>query len=111
MLREVRLGEMQWESVQDLKEALDAVRTRRTRQDMQAVLDAQEKYRSQTGSYPATKDFDDLIDKLSPRYLDRLVRFDRWSHEYRMVTERGKPGILSDGPDGKAGTGDDVRLP
>ncbi|MBI4455751.1 MAG: type II secretion system protein GspG [Acidobacteria bacterium] len=109
VLKEVRLGELGWESVQDLKEALDNIRARHTRQDMQSILDAIEKYNVQEGVPPSASDFVDLIDKLSPKYLNRVIRVDGWHHEYRMRISNGKPTIISNGPDGKEDTPDDIR--
>jgi hypothetical protein len=109
-LREARVGDQQWVNVRDLTEALDQVRTRRTREAIQEVDAAVEKYRAENGGYPAAEDFVDLIDKLAPRYLSRVIRLDGWGRELRIAVVRGKPAALSDGPDGKAGTADDVKL-
>lgn len=110
-LKEVRLGEWQWENVQDLKEALDNIKARHTRQDMQEILHAAAKYAAQKGTYPVASDFIDLIDKLTPDYLKRVIRLDGWHNEFRMRMENGKVMLISDGPDGMPDTPDDIRLP
>ena len=107
-LKEVRVGDQQWVNIQDLKEALDQVRTRRTREDIREVETALEKYRAENGGYPAAQDYVELIDKLAPRYLSRVIRLDRWGRDLRIAIRQGRPAVLSDGPDGKAGTVDDV---
>ena len=111
VLKEVRIGESGWESVRDMKEALDAVRARRTREDMHAILAAAESYRSRNGANPQASNFVDLIDKLSPAYLARVIRLDGWGHEFRAAAADGKLAIVSAGPDGKENTADDIRLP
>jgi hypothetical protein len=100
---------MQWEDVENLRQALDSVRERRTRQDMRLILDAVERYSRQTGSYPQASDFVDLIDKLSPDFLGQVIRLDGWHNEYWIEYRGGKLQLVSSGPDGKANTRDDIR--
>ncbi|HEY3130081.1 MAG TPA: type II secretion system protein GspG [Acidobacteriota bacterium] len=111
VLKEVRLGELQWENVQDFKEALDNVKARRTRQEMQEILQAAARYAAQKGTYPEASDFVDLADKLTPDYLKRVIRLDGWHNEYRARTENGRLTIISNGPDGLPDTPDDIRMP
>jgi len=111
VLRDIRLGDMQWTSLQDLKEALDQVRRRRTQDEMKVILQAIEKYRQVNGSYPAAADFVELVDKLSPGYLPYVIRVDAWDTEFRIQPAGGGFAVISDGPDRKPNTADDIRLP
>ena len=111
VLKEVRLGDREWESVQELQEALDTVRRRRSERDLQSIVASLENYRSRQGAYPAVSDFVSLVDKLHPNYLTRVVDRDGWGREYRIQGSQGKWTIISSGPDGKEGTPDDLRLP
>lgn len=111
VLKEVRVGEARWESIRDLKEALDSIHIRRTRADISIIVEALERYHSRNSAYPEAQDIADLIDQLSPAYLDRVLRLDGWGHEFRITAGQGKPGIVSNGPDGKENSADDVRAP
>jgi hypothetical protein len=49
-----------------------------------------------------------LIDQLTPRYMNTILRLDAWSHE---LDYRGTPAsyrLASSGADGKSGTEDDI---
>src|SRR5207237_2220447 len=111
VLKEVRIGEAGWESIHDLKDALDAVHARRTREDMKAILAAVEEFRTRTGAAPEASSFVQLIDQLSPRYLKRVIRLDGWGNGYGVTVVQGKLTLVSAGPDGKENTADDIRLP
>src|SRR5262245_2805726 len=84
ILKDVRLADRQWESVQELQEALNMVRRQRTQENLRALVAALENYRSQQGAYPAVSDVVSLVDALNPDYLDRVVRLDGWGHEIRI---------------------------
>ncbi|HEY2930539.1 MAG TPA: hypothetical protein VGK99_02250 [Acidobacteriota bacterium] len=111
VLKDIRLAEMQWIRVQDLKEALDQILRRRTQGEMKTILQAAEKYRQVNGAYPAAVDFVDLVDKLSPGYLPEVIRLDAWNSEFRIQRQAGGFAVISNGPDRKPDTADDLRLP
>lgn len=111
VLKEVRIGEAGWESIRDLKEALDVVHARRTREDMKLILAAAEEFRARTGTAPEASNFVQLIDQLSPHYLNRVIRLDAWGNGYGVTVVQGKLTLISAGPDGKENTADDIRVP
>jgi hypothetical protein len=109
VVREVRIGHGQWEKVNDLIRTLDFVKTEETREMLDALTEAVEKYRGDKGSLPVFKDYIGLSDLLSPRYLTPLIRLDAWRRPFEAEL-RGSNTIVirSAGPDGKFDTADDI---
>ncbi len=111
IVKDVRLGHDQWETVANLLQTLETVRIEETRKMLDRIADAVRKYREATGSMPSFKDYIALSDLLSPKYLTPLVRLDAWRRP--LAAERMDANtirLVSAGPDGKFGTEDDLRL-
>jgi hypothetical protein len=89
--------------------ALDGVRAARARAELEEVRAALERYRAERGRYVAAADFDVLMDHLHPRFINRVVRFDPWHRAYLYAVTAAGFSLSSTGPDGRAGTNDDVR--
>jgi hypothetical protein len=109
VIREVRLGHGQWEKVENLVQALEAVKIEETRQMLGRIAEAILKYRESTGSLPVFKDYISLSDLLTPKYMTPLIRLDAWRRP--LGAERRDANtilIWSAGPDGKNGTSDDI---
>ena len=51
-----------------------------------------------------------LMDHLSPAYLGSIIRLDAWSQELSYKGTATAYRLASLGPDGKAGTDDDIIL-
>ncbi|MDM7996158.1 MAG: hypothetical protein QUT30_10805, partial [Acidobacteriota bacterium] len=67
-------------------------------------------YRSSNGTLPVFKDYVDLSDQLSPKYLTPLIRLDSWRQPLSAERKDYTTIVLqSAGPDGKHGTNDDIR--
>jgi hypothetical protein len=109
IVREVRLGHGQWEKVHDLIQTLNFVKVEETREMMDTIAEAIEKYRRENGSLPVFKDYVGLSDLLSPTYMTPLIRLDAWRRPFEVEIRSSNTIVLrSAGPDGKYGTMDDI---
>jgi hypothetical protein len=110
VIREVRMGHGQWEKVGNLMQALETVKIEETRKMLDRVAEAVLKYREINSTMPVFEDYISLSDLLSPKYLTPLIRLDAWKRP--LGVERSDANTIqvwSSGPDGKEGTGDDIR--
>jgi hypothetical protein len=110
VIREVRIGHGQWAKIDSLTKALEGVKIEETRNMLGQIAEAVLKYRSASGSMPVFDDYISLSDLLSPTYLTPLIRLDAWRNP--LAAERPEADtvvVWSAGPDGKHGTGDDIR--
>jgi hypothetical protein len=111
VVKEVRFGHGQWEKIDNLAAALTSVKTGETRMMLERIAEAIQKYREATGQIPKFRDYVDLSDQLSPRYLTPLIRLDSWRQPLDAQNSGAGSIILgSSGPDRKLGTHDDIRL-
>jgi len=111
VIREVRLGKRPWENLDEIAHALELVKTEDTRKMLGQVASALERYRSNNGALPGFKDFVTLSDALFPTYMTPLIRLDAWQNPLAAFkTGSDTVRLLSAGPDGKFGTGDDIEL-
>lgn len=106
----VRTGDRQWESVELITTAVAAEKIKRTKADLDQVAQAVVAYHRDNGAYPPAAGFSELIDTLLPRYLNRIIREDYWHQSYVYSLTPGGFQLLSLGPDGKRGTGDDIVI-
>jgi hypothetical protein len=110
-VQDVRLGRHSWERWDNILQALESMKIQETRDSMQKVAAALEKYHEEKHSLPDFRDFVTLTDALSPNYLTPLIRLDAWRNP--LLAFRVAPSVvrlLSTGPDGQAGTADDIEL-
>jgi hypothetical protein len=105
---EVRLGEGQWEDIEMLGRALDAEKAKRAGDDLRALAGGVEAYRRERGFYPETETVAGLVDRITPRFLPRVLREDPWHRPFYYSAEPSGYRLGSSGPDGQPGTGDDV---
>ena len=105
---EVRTGDRKWESIELIRTAIQKEKTLRTSADLRTLATALEAYRRDNGSYVQAATCSALLDNLSPKYLGSVIRLDAWSREFDYKGETGSYRLASLGPDGKAGTGDDI---
>jgi hypothetical protein len=109
LVREVRIGHGQWEKVTNLEAALGAVKLEETQETLNRLAAAVTKYREITGNLPSFKDFVELSDQLTPKYLSPLIRLDSWRQPLHAERPNADSILLrSAGPDGKPGTSDDL---
>ncbi len=111
VVREVKLGRGQWESIDDILRSLQLVKIEETRRNLEKIAAAIDAYRQKNGRLPAFKDYIDLSDVLYPLYLSPLIREDAWKRPL-VATWAGANSIrlTSAGPDGKLGTPDDIEI-
>ena len=105
---EVRTADRQWESIELIQTAIQKEKALRTTAELRTIATALEAYRRETGSYVKAETGAALIDQLTPRYMNTILRLDAWSHE---LDYRGTPAsyrLASSGADGKSGTEDDI---
>lgn len=105
---EIRTGDRRWENVETLVRALNAEKTSRARAELETIATALEAFRRERGGYVQAKTEAALIDFLSPRYLNRVIRLDAWHRPYEYEGSRDSYVLRSLGPDGTAGTSDDI---
>lgn len=109
VLREVRLGDRRWESVDRILEAIEKSRQEKTVKQMDQVTAGIKKYLQEEGKVPLVKSFETLVDTLNPEYLPSVIRIDAWWNPYRYsVMTVSEFELRSAGPDGRFGTGDDL---
>ena len=110
-IKEVKLGRGQWVSFSDFRDALKKAEIEDTKDLLQKVAEAIERYRQKNGRLPEFRDFVSLSNVLNPDYLTPLIRVDAWKHPL-YATRQGQDTIslISAGPDGKDGTSDDIVL-
>ena len=105
---EVRTGDRAWESIELIQTAVRKEKALRTTADLRTIVTALEAYRRENGSYAQADSGSALIDHLSPKYLESIVRIDAWSHELNYKGASSGYRLASLGPDGKPGTDDDI---
>jgi len=109
--REVRIGNDQWEDIDDLVATLRRIKEDRTRDMMDTVAGAIEKYFVKNGELPRFDDYDSLSDALAPEYLNPLIRLDAWERPLHADQLNANTiRLLSGGADGKLWSGDDIEL-
>jgi hypothetical protein len=109
VIRDIRVGQDQWESLSDLREALTRVKTEETQRLLEQVSASIEKYRQKNGTLPSFADYVSLTDSLFPAYLSPLIRLDSWRRPlFAEHQGSGAIRLVSAGPDGKFGTADDI---
>jgi hypothetical protein len=107
----VRLGDRDWISAQAFLAALNEVRARQTLQSLEQLQEGIRRYQAKQGALPAVSDIVKLTDLLFPEYMAEVIRYDAWSHEFKISSiEGGALQLSSAGPDGIMGNADDIRL-
>ena len=111
VIRDVRLGNHQWESVENLMAALDRIKVDKAHQVLETISAALLQYRQKSGHLPAFDDYVDLSDALYPNYMTEAYRLDPWRQPLRAFREGPDTvKLVSSGPDEKPDTHDDIVL-
>ena len=111
VVRDVRIGHGQWETVDNLMQTLEKIRIEETRKMLDRIAEAVRKYRESTGEMPAFNDYISLSDLLSPSYLTPLIRLDAWRRPIEAKhLDANTIQLISAGSDGKFGSSDDIIL-
>lgn len=109
-VEEIRLGSQNWENVERFTAAVESVRGKETLSDMETVMAATRKMIADEGDLSDNLSYVELIDKLSPRYLERPIREDAWENPFLLLVTSEGFQIRSTGPDGRPGNSDDLVL-
>jgi hypothetical protein len=111
VVREVRIGQGQWEKLDNILSSLQQAKIEETRRNLEKIAAAVETYRKKNGRLPEFKDYTGLSDALYPLFLSPLIREDAWNHPLTAVLlDSDTIRIISSGPDGKLNTADDIEL-
>ena len=109
-VKTIKTGETDFSRVETISAAVMGLKLSRARADMQVLATALDRFRQERGTFVVSDKHPALIDNLSPRYLDRVIRLDPWHNPYQYEGERDRFTLRSAGPDGKFKTADDVVL-
>jgi len=104
----VRLADGRWQRVDELQRALDAEKAVHAKADLTSLANGLEAYRTARGFYPDAESVSALVDSLSPRFAESIVRVDPWDRPYYYRLTANGFRLGSSGPDGQPDTGDDV---
>lgn len=107
---EFKSGTRNWVNVANLPAAIDEVKRSTASEDLSTLAKALGDYRRDRGYFVVSDKESVLIDHLSPRYLDRVIRVDPWHRPYQYDGQQDRYSLRSVGPDGKPNTPDDVVL-
>jgi hypothetical protein len=107
----LRLGDRNWMDIKSLVSALDEVRIRETRENLTKLVNAMNRLKEKNGQYPQARNIVELTDLLVPNFMSEVIRYDAWNRElvFRSVSPDSFE-LISLGPDGIRGTGDDIVL-
>ncbi len=110
VIREIRLGDDQWQSLAELRQALNRLKTEETRRLLDQIGTGIDKFLAKNGALPIFTDYVSLADVLTPEYMP-LIRLDAWRRPFAaQLTAADTIRLTSSGPDGEFGTADDVLL-
>jgi hypothetical protein len=111
VVREIKVGQGQWERLGDLMRALERIKIEDTRDGLGKIAAAIGEYRAKNNRLPSFANYIELSDALYPLYLSPLIREDAWKQPLIAVfSPPGTVRLISPGPDGKIGTPDDIEL-
>jgi hypothetical protein len=109
VVREIRVGNSQWERLEDLEAALDRVKAERTRSALEEIAVALDRYREKNGHLPEFRDYVSLSDQLHPGYLGSAVRLDAWLRPLGASRQDDRTvRLISAGADARFDTPDDI---
>lgn len=107
---EVRTGDRRWESLELIEEAVRKEKILRTAADLRTIATALAAHRRERGVYVTAASGAQLMDKLSPHFLNVAIRLDAWSNELEYSGTASGYRLASLGPDGRAASGDEIVI-
>lgn len=108
-IEEVRIGDRHWEKAEDLLTLVREKRSENTLQKMDQIAKGIARYSKVQRETPQVTNFEELMDLLSPRFLERIIRIDGWANPFSYQTQgRDNYDLRSAGPDGALKTADDL---
>jgi hypothetical protein len=94
---------------ENLVRAARGAEVQETRQDLELIGTALERYAIDHGGYPEVSSVDEIGTLLTPTYLSRVPQEDGWRRPWRLTSGSQGFVLASDGPDGVPDTSDDLR--
>jgi hypothetical protein len=85
-----------------------AAETQDTRQKLETIGAALERYAMDHSGYPQASSLEEAEAALAPGYLRSLPRRDGWGRPLRLTSQPESFSLRSDGQDGQPGTADDL---
>mgnify|MGYP006292651459 CR=1 FL=1 len=110
IVKEIRLGSQTWEDIRRFSEAIEWIRSKDTLSQMETVVEAAQKMIQKEGNLGDSLSYVELIDMLSPRYLEKPIREDAWGNPFSLLVTSEGFQIRSTGPDGRPGNSDDLVI-
>jgi hypothetical protein len=107
---ELRTGNRGWVSLEPLLAAVNDLKRKQARAEMESIAKALEQFRKDRGVYVVSDQQAVVIDHLNPRYLSLIIRVDPWHQPYKYQGEQEHFTLRSAGPDGKENTADDIQV-
>ena len=80
-----------------------------TRQNLELIGSALERYAMDHGGYPEASSVQEIEDLVTPIYMSRVPQRDSWRQEWRLTSSADRFVLSSDGPDGVPETEDDLK--
>lgn len=80
-----------------------------TRQNLELIGSALERYAIDHGGYPEASSVQEIEDLVTPTYMSRVPQRDSWRQEWRLTSSADHFVLSSDGPDGVPETEDDLK--
>jgi hypothetical protein len=105
---ELRSGTRDWVNVTGVPAAMDQIKRSAAAAELATIARALGEFRRERGYFVVSDKESVLIDHLSPKYLDRVIRFDPWHRPYDYEGRQDSYSLRSLGPDGKPNTADDI---
>ncbi len=106
----VRLGDRDWIDVDRLLAAIEAQDADDTAAALEGLAVGIDAFRARNGSLPEVSPARPVSDVLHPLFMNDLIRDDAWGGRIRYTADGDGYELRAPGPDGAAGTGDDVVL-
>lgn len=105
---EFRSGTRGWVNVTGVPAAMDQIKRSAAADELATIARALGEFRRERGYFVVSDKESVLIDHLSPKYLNRVIRVDPWHHPYHYEGQQDRYSLRSAGPDGKPNTADDI---
>ncbi len=105
-----RLGDRNWIDIDSLISAIEARSTDETAAALDSLAAGIDAYATRNGSLPEVSPARPVSDVLHPLFMNEPVRDDAWGGRIGYTADGDGYELRAPGPDGTAGTGDDVVL-
>jgi Type II secretion system (T2SS), protein G len=105
---ELKTGARDWVNIAGVPARIDQLKRTAATDELAQIASALDKFRRDRGYFVVADKESVLIDHLSPKYLNRVIRVDPWHRPYQYEGQQDHYSLRSVGPDGKPNTPDDI---